>query len=328
MWGSDRYPAIDPVHGIVSVAEATYRFVHGEICDTETYQRVLVAVMDRCEAKLNLCAASDAKRMHMYKKLANERLYGKTSIEMFVALEVAVTLAQADSPDIAFRRYLMLAFPGILALQQSVGPWVDTSDALLYKYGISDMGANVASSCMWFASNFYTKTAFRTGELVFVVAPVREFVSVRTNRSLVGSLLFDYIKLLFPMTSAIPLFNPLLVASKIREMQARVDTAHDLEMLRTRGVYQFGSYGTHMPVFRNKCYAASLVDEVVRSGQFNATADHVDISACLTTIMHCGTNKARLSDMDVVEIDAVDCIVLPFVSRSMNHALRVSAFQL
>lgn len=306
MWGDEYYPMVDEVHGIMSIAEATYRFVHGEIRDTHDYQRILVSIMDICERTLNASGASEVKRTRAYKKLANERLYGKTSIEMFVALEIAVTLAQAENPDIALRKYLTLALPGLLALQQSVGPWVDTSDALMYKYGPSDMGSNIASSCMWFAANFYTKSMTSCGEFAFTVAPTRDFVAVRTTRSLVGSVLFDYVKLLFPATSEYPEFDAARMQYKIQEIQARIDMVYELESRRIRGMYQFGSYGS----------------------VFYSRAERIDVNACLTKIMHLGTNKAALSNFDVVQIAAVDSVIIPFVSGHMNQALRVSTFRL
>ena len=322
MWGPLVYPKVDDVLGVTSIAEATYRFVHGEILDSNIYQTLLDNIIDECDETTKARGADE--KMHVYKQLANQRFYGKTAIETFVAIEIAMTIATEYNPGVGFRKYLQRAFSGLLVLQQSVGPWIDVSNSLRYKYGISDTNSNLASACLWFGATFYTKTVSPSGEFVFNVAPTSEFVAKRPIGPLSDSILFDYIALLFPKTSATPVFDRIWMEYKFKAMQTRIDAVREADEMRLCGAYRYGTFGTYTDAFQS----TSPGSMYMRFKQFFSAKEHVDVYASATTIMYLGTNKTMLSDTERMEIVETDAFIIPFVTDCMNHAHRVSSFRL
>ena len=122
------------------------------------------SIMDKHLIELNADHADFDEKTRCYTIAANERLHGKTAIEMFICLEMAVDLARARNPNVAFRKYLHTALLGLLALQQAVGPWLDVSDIINVSH--------LASSCIWFPS-FFNSTLSDSGDLSFHVSPIR-----------------------------------------------------------------------------------------------------------------------------------------------------------
>jgi len=310
MWGPLIYPTVDAMLEITSIAEATYRYVHGEILDAKLYHAVLDSIMGKCEEMMQSRGASQHEQNHVYRQLANERFHGKTAIETFVSIEIAITIANEKNPGVGFRKYMQRCFLGILALQQVVGPWIDVSNELAHKYGNSDTNANIASSCVWFNSTFYTKTVAPSGEFLFYVTPPRKFVVKRPILPIAGSILFDYIKLLFPHTPTIPAFDRTWMEYKLNTTQKRMDAVRD----RSSG-YRYGNFGT---------FSESLMG----FKEFLYTEEHVNVYESITTIMHLGTNKTTLSETERMEIHEEDAVLLPFVTEYMNHELRLSTFRL
>jgi hypothetical protein len=340
MWGPIEYPVFKADVGINTIAEATYRFIHGEITDWIVYKKLMDKIMDRRmtqldandqrfadEYHLTFTEASDLffdKKTQIYTQMANERLYNKTPLEMFVSLEIAIQLAHRDNPDVAFRNYLKRCFLGLLALQQSVGPWIDVSDEASSKYGPSDLGANIASCCMWFPTSFYTKTISTDGKLSFAIAPVRKFVAKRPVQPLTDSLLFDYIQLLFPATSALPRVDAKRLRCKVDEIQARI---YVVEQMHHHNPYRYGTYGTWFGIFEAMSPNGSHMRmDTTRLGQLLNTKENINVLTCMSIIMHSGTTKAVLQDSAKAEIAVVDAVMIPFVTKYMNKARSVSEF--
>ncbi|KAJ1477343.1 hypothetical protein T484DRAFT_3641512 [Baffinella frigidus] len=293
------YPEIDKVIGITTIPEATYRFIHGEISDWREYKKIMDGIMDHQMGLLDaeyrqimdgitnhhvdsLDASRDLfyEKTRAYTKVANKRLYGKTPLEMFVSLEIAVDLAHADVPNVAFRNHLRRTFLGLLALQQAVGPWVDVSD-----------GAS-------------------RGQHRQLVTPIKDFVAKRPTQPLTDSLLFDYIQLLFPETSAIPLVDVTRMRHKVVDMQKRINAIE--EKLHPK-MYQYGTFGT---------WFGSISD----TAGLHQNKKHVNVEECMSTIIHSGTRENVLFYTKRREVDAVDAIMIPFVTMCMNHAQEVSGF--
>ena len=293
MWGPLVYPKVDDVIGVTNIAEATYRFVHGEILAPNRYHKLLDEIMDKCDETITARGASHDEKMYSYKQIANQRFYGKTAIETFIAIELAMTLATEYNPGVSFRKYLHRAFYGLLALHQSVGPWIDVSNLLRYHYGGSDTNANIASSCLWFDASFYTKTVSPSGDFGYTVAPPREFVARRLMLPLTDSILFDYIALLFPMIPISPVFDRVWMEYKFSAMQTGIDAVRDM-----------------------------------RFKKFLYEKEHINVYTTMTTMMHFGTNKTTLSDTKRMEIVEADAFMIPVVTYCMNHARRLSAFRL
>jgi hypothetical protein len=330
---------MNPTVGVTTIAEATYRFIHGEITCWSKYKELMDKIMnqrmalldasDQCFAtkhNITFTEASDrffANKTQAYTQMANERLYGKTPLEMFVALEIAVHLAHQDNPDVAVRNYIKRCFLGIRALHQAVGPWVDVSDEAASMYGRSDLGANIASSCMWFTS-FYTKTVSTTGKFSFAIAPVHDFVAKRPSQEpLSDSVLFDYIHLLFPKTSRIPRVDATKLHCKVNDMQARINVMGNMDHHK---IYRYGSYGSWFGIFESMSPNGSTMrlnsarmDQILKSNE-----DNINVLNCMSIIMHMGTNKAELQDSAKAEIALTDAVMVPFITKYMNYAASVS----
>jgi hypothetical protein len=344
MFGPTEYTSFKKDVGVLSIAEATFRFIHGEITEWWRYKELMDKIMNRRmtqldesdkrfaeEYNLTFTETSDtffANKTMIYTQMANERLYNKTPIEMFVALETAIHLAHTENPDVAFRNHLKRCFLGLLALQQSCGPWIDVSDEASSKYGLSDLGANIASSCMWFPTSFYAKTVSTDGTLSFAIAPVREFVAKRERlQPLTDSVLFDYIQLLFPATSAIPRVDANRLRCKVDEIQARI---YVVEQMHHHMTYRYGTYGTCFGIFEAmspngthmRLNAARLEQRLLD------TKENINVIACMSTILYCGTREAVLDTSAKAEIAAADAVMIPFVTIAMNKARSVSAFWL
>jgi hypothetical protein len=294
MWGPLAYPAVDTVVGIGTIAEATYRFIHGEILDPKRYQQILNELMDRYDMSSEPCGVTHAMKFGTYKELVNKRFYGKTPIESFVAMEIAVRIANGKRPNVGFRRVLHRTFLGLLALHHVVGSWIDVSNEMIYKYGVSDTNANIASSCDFFTASFYTKTISLHGEFVIDVAPVRAYTTKNFNQPIVGSILFDFIKILFPETSTVPRCDVRWMAHKFFAMQVR---AQEIE------------------------YHAMLLGKDVKIVDIK---HHVTFFSFVDTIMYLGTNMEHVSVAENACIVATDRFMIPFLRDSMNYALRLS----
>ena len=288
------YPAVDKTRGVDTIAEATYRYVHGEIVDPGRYRALINDIMDKNTMS---CDTAHEMKMHAYEEVVNFRYFGKTAIESFVAIEIAVRIARQKSPSVGFRRVLHRTFLGLLALQETVGPWVDTSNEMIYRYGVSDTNANIASSCIFFAS-LYTKT-MRGGGCIVSAAAVREYNVRNPGEPLVDSILFDYIKMLFPSTSTIPICDTQWLAHKFFAMQTR-----------SQAIYYQSVFSGH---------EIAPIDIT-----YNA-----DFFRFVNTIMYLGTNlDEKLSATDRARIAKTDIFMLPFLQESMNHAMRMSSYRL
>ena len=285
MWGPLVYPAVDKDYGVSTIAEATYRYIHGEIDDPGRYQDLMEAIMD------NNTKSGDSTTHEMktsaYKKVVNLRYFGKTAIESFVAMEIAVRIAREDTPNVGFRRILRRTFLGLIALQQTVGPWVDTSNEMIYKYGVSDTSENIASACKFFPS-LYTKVMMGD-ECIVSVAAVHKYTAKNSCEPLVDSILFDYIKMLFPSTSAIPYCDKPWLAHKFMAMKTRASVLEGDE-----------------------------IAHACKAGFFDF----------MRTIMYLGTNLSEnVTEVENALIVKTNTM-LPFLQASMNHAMRVSSYRL
>ena len=294
MWGPLAYPPVDNKRGVDSIAEATYRYVHGEITDPKRYQSLMNNIMDKTTLSGN---ATHKMKMWAYNEVVNRRYFGKTAIESFVAMEIAVRIAQGKFPKVGFRRLLHRTFLGLLALQETVGPWVDTSNEMIYRYGVSDTNANIASACIFFTS-LYTKTMVR-GELVVSATTVREYTVRNPGEPLADSILFDYIKMLFPSTPTIPVCDTQWLAHKFSAMR-----------IRSQAI----------------CYQSTLFGHAITPIHI---PHHEEFFHFVNTITYLGTNlDQNLSEADRALIAKTDIFMLPFLQASMNHAMRISSYRL
>jgi hypothetical protein len=294
MWGPILYPAVDKKRGVDTIAEATYRYVHGEITDPKRYQSLMNNIMDKTTLSRT---ATHKMKMRAYAEVVNRRYFGKTAIESFVAMEIAVRIAQGECPKVGFRRLLHRTFLGLLALQETVGPWVDTSNEMIYRYGVSDTNANIASACIFFTS-LYTKTMIR-GEFIVTATVDREYTARHSDESLADSILFDYIKMLFPSTPAIPVCDTQWLAHKFSAMR-----------IRSQAI----------------CYQSTLFGHEIAPIH---VPNHEEFFHFVNTITYLGTNLGeKLSEADMALIAETDIFMLPFLQASMNHAMRISSYRL
>jgi hypothetical protein len=201
---SGGFVKVNPEIGIQTIPDATCRFLHGEISCWREYKNTMDNIMNAHMASLDADHADFDEKTRCYMAAANSRLHGKSAIEMFVCLEVAVDLARARNPNVAFRKYLHTALLGLLALQQAVGPWLGVTSA--------------------------------SGERSFTVAPIRAFQPIGIpGKPLEQNILFDYIQLLFPSVSRTPASDSTHMRQKMYAMQKRINGIHN-------PVHQFGTY--------------------------------------------------------------------------------------
>jgi hypothetical protein len=298
MWGPLAYPPVDKTGVVATIAEATYRYIHGEITDPRRYQALMNLIMDRCDEKTKLCGATHEMKMQTYKEVVNFRYFGKTAIESFVATEIAVRIARGKNPSVGFRKILRRTFLGLMALHQTVGPWVDSSNDMIYMYGMSDTNANIASSCGFFPS-CYTTSVSMDGGYTIGTAAVREYAPRNPDEPLTGSVLFDFIKILFPSTSTIPFCDTQWLAHKFFALQTRAQAMYHQSVL-------LGAETAPIDI----TYNASFFDFV-------------------ETIMYLGTNMEKnASETDKALIKATDVFMTRFLQSNMNHALRMSSYRM
>jgi len=316
-WGTVAYTVSADVTQIKSIASLTFRFIHGEI-ECEQYKQLMDNLVNERTALLVAADASFAKREKAFSNMANKRLYGKTPLEMFVALELVVHLAHTDSPNVAFRTYLERTFMGIFALYQSVGRWVDVSDDCIDKHGPCDIRGNIAGLCNLFSTGFYTKVVAPGGALSFTVTPRRIFEPVRPFAPLTNSRLFDFIKLLFPAASELPRLCRTSFQDKVDKIQTRLDLCYASRMtLRENDtrLTMADAFSVSSLDSNHVNFLSSVMDDLV--GDEGA----MDVMAAFTIMLHLGTSEEEeLEDWEEQEIAITDAVMLPFVTTWMNRA--------
>ncbi|KAJ1466689.1 hypothetical protein T484DRAFT_3632802 [Baffinella frigidus] len=158
-------PPWGPVVSTVSSADTTklyttipgltFLYITGNIPDADTYAHGMDAVLLGI-----LLRATDELYEDSLVEAINEKLYGKTPLQMLVAMELALTMTTAKFPEVAFRTHLTKTMKGIRALYDICGDFVDISDDI-----VDDWGLSIAGNCMYLQSNFYTQKTCATGHV-------------------------------------------------------------------------------------------------------------------------------------------------------------------
>ena len=301
MWGPVRFPSTNDLESIDSISELTFRYLHGEIKDWTEYMRLMGEAKNRVESRLDNSFASDKTRKDSYTKMANTRLYNKTPLEMFTAVEIVIHLAHEDNPKVAFRMYLERAFTGLWALHQTVGQFIVPTD---------DATGNIAGFCNLFGAGFYTKKTASDGTLSFTPTLRREFVAKREFQSLTTSPLFDFIKILFPSASEMPRMDSAGLQAKLDKIQQHCDAVSSLDPFNATALFKNTSPGS-----TNMTLDMSAMTQFAFSNE-NA----MDVMAGLTTMIHLGTHEVQLADWEQNEIIEADLYMIPVITEWFNRA--------
>ena len=316
MWGPREYERCADLAGVESVAELSFRFAHGEI-DASTYQKLVHDVVKRLVASMETKKKlNNVHKKRLCKAAVMKRHHGKAPLEALVSFESFMLLGEEDTPEAAYRLSLERIFQGINALHQAAGSFIDNSDDLTHKHGPSDFLANIAGRCAFFPINMYTTTKAENGDLSFTPKPrgaCGTFVPMSPGSPLVGSVVFDFIKLLFPGMSAVPNVDPSSVESFSDNMQARYGPAgfDALAMLTS-----FDPSVTENGIIGMQLDNSRLADYLMGAG--------VDVEDNLQVMGDLRQLNYTLSNKDIWTIAAADAVALPVITKWMTFAARDS----
>jgi hypothetical protein len=308
-WGTNPYARIDHIESVTTVAELTHRYAHGEVEDARQYLELLgVVVQKTVEEEGVRCKYNrfNTKRACMLR--INKRLYGKTPLEMLISMESFVLLAQEDTPEAAYRLSLTRTFEGIFALYQAAGRYIDidhNNSPYRDKYGTPDLQVNIAGLCAIFPVDVYDQTVTARGSLKFTINPRHTFVPREPCTPLVSSIVFNFIKFLWPKVPIEPELDPESMNEFEFVLQDRQNKSID-KVLKMFDMAPMENDNTNMRI---------NVEEFL-----GLDKQVLDVRECISRMMTLRRYELPLTDKDIAAIAAADVVMIPIVTMWMNRA--------
>ena len=313
MWGPNPYAPIDQLENETTVAGLTHRYAHGEIQDARQYQDLLGVVVQKVVKDETARYNKNTVRIKRACILEiNKRLYGKTPLEMLISFESFIRLAEEETPEAAYRLSLKRTFEGIFALYQAAGRYIDvdyTNSALGERYGTPDLEINITGLCAFFPLDMYDSTKAADGSLKFSIHPRGTFVQRDPTTPLISSIVFDFIKFLWPNVPTHPEMDPPSFTRFLEVLQRRQDLSIDkvMEMF-------------HVSTNEDGLTHMSLNPLVFVNSEGGVEEHDLDVQECVTRMMALRKYDVPLTDKDIAAIAAADAVAIPIVTEWMNRA--------
>ena len=308
MWGSNPFVRSDNLDSVSTVGELTYRYAHGEF-EAEQYQHLLDGVVQKIVKDETATHHNNAVKIRRACMLQiNKRHYGKTPLEMLISFESFYRLAYQETPDAAYRLSLKRTFEGIFALHQAAGRYIDidyTNSPLRERYGTPDLEINIAGLCAFFPLDVYGQTVTAGGSIEFKIIPRGTFVPREPEAALTTSILFDFIKFLWPNVPTSPEMDPPSFNRFEGVLQDRQNKSVD-KVLEMFNVSKLDNGTTRMS------FDPAWVCE--------DDAPVLDVGECITHMMALRKYQVPLTDKDTSAIAAADAVAIPIVTEWMNRA--------
>ena len=304
MWGDDPYfKKSKDLTTIVDFPELTYRYIEGEIATAAQFKSLMDELVLKLLEKTDQHKLKGTKKRNVCMGAVNKRRDGKTSLEMFFSVESVLLLAKETNPEAAYRKSLERTFEGIFALYQSVGVWIDVVDVTNEHYGEPDVLANIAAYLALFPLDMYTKHRGINGELSYTPTVHAPLSNRNIGDKLVGSLIFDYITLLWSGAPVVPGMDRESLMDKIADMQTRE---------------QFHSMlGMHDAVFNDD---GSMTCMWSAAGDHRFEAGCVDVEEIICEVGSIFQRRNPISAEAIERITAADALALPGINYWMNRA--------
>jgi hypothetical protein len=304
LWGDGPYfKKSKDLTTIMDFPELTYRYIEGEIATAAQFKALMDNLVLKLLAKTDEQKLKGTRKRNVCMRAVNKRRDGKASLEMFFSVESVLLLSKETNPEAAYRKSLERTFEGIFALYQSVGVWIDVVDVMNEKYGYPDLSANIAAYLALFPLDMYTKHMGINGELLYTPT-VRGPLSHRNiGTKLVGSLIFDYITLLWPNTPVVPGMDRETLTDKIADMQTREQFHSMLSM--------------HDAVFNDD---GSMTCICSAAGELRFAAGCVDVEERFCEVGSIFQRRDPISAEAIESIAAADALALPGINYWMNRA--------
>ena len=233
-WGPLTISNSELVAHRLTIPGLTFLFISRVIEDVDTYKaemKILMRNMRGSAAAVTFPEPSQVQPYARMQKAVNKKVYGKTALQCFIAMENALYMTRSAFPEVIFRTHLPRTMQGIDALHAVCGSWIDVDL-------VDDWGLNIAGCLTYFRANFYTKIVAETGCISYEAAPVVEWIGKKDGlMTPVNNPLFDFIHLLWPTTSIYATADPVKMIQALDRMQFRENKLKNTDHFNPRTAF-------------------------------------------------------------------------------------------